>query len=52
MAPTGKTFEQVIEEAYGKAGADALMAKWRKIIKSGRTELSQDRPDLSYSPEQ
>ena len=52
MAPTGKTFEQVIAEAYGKAGADALMAKWRKIIKSGRTQLSQGRPDLSHIPEQ
>ena len=49
--PTGKTFPQVLEEAYGKAGAEALLAKWRKVVKSARERLTQGRPDLSYIPE-
>ena len=52
MAPTGKNFPQILEEAYGKPGADALLAKWRKVVKAGRTEMSQGRPDLGHIPEQ
>ena len=48
--PTGKPFPEMLEEAYGKAGADALLAKWRKVVKSENTELSRNRPDLSYIP--
>ncbi len=50
--PTGKPFPKMLEEAYGKAGADALLAKWRKVVKSANNELSQSRPDLSYIPGQ
>ena len=50
--PTGKPFPEMLEEAYGKAGADALLAKWRKVVKSENTELSRNRPDLSYIPGQ
>jgi hypothetical protein len=48
--PTGKPFPKMLEEAYGKAGADALLAKWRKVVKSANSELSRNRPDLSYIP--
>jgi hypothetical protein len=48
--PTGKPFPEMLEEAYGKAGADALLAKWRKVVKSENSELSRNRPDLSYIP--
>ncbi|MCH8948043.1 MAG: hypothetical protein IH789_10525 [Acidobacteria bacterium] len=48
--PTGKPFPKMLEEAYGKAGADALLAKWRKVVKSANSELSRSRPDLSYIP--
>jgi hypothetical protein len=50
--PTGKPFPEMLEEAYGKAGADALLAKWRKVVKSENSELSRNRPDLSYTPGQ
>lgn len=49
--PTGKPFPEMLEEAYGKAGADALLAKWRKVVKSANSELSRTRTDLSYIPE-
>jgi hypothetical protein len=48
--PTGKPFPKMLEEAYGKAGADALLAKWRKVVKSANSELSRNRPDLSSIP--
>ena len=48
--PTGKPFPEMLEEAYGKAGADALLAKWRKVVKSANNELSRSRPDLGYIP--
>ncbi len=50
--PTGKPFPEMLEEAYGKAGADALLAKWRKVVKSENSELSRNRADLSYIPGQ
>ncbi len=48
--PTGKPFPEMLEEAYGKAGADALLAKWRKVVKSENSQLTRSRPDLSYIP--
>ena len=48
--PTGKPFPEMLEEAYGKAGADALLVKWRKVVKSENSELSRNRPDLTYIP--
>ena len=48
--PTGKPFPKMLEEAYGKAGADALLAKWRKVVKSANSELTRSRTDLSYIP--
>jgi len=50
--PTGKPFPEMLEEAYGKAGADALLAKWRKVVKSENSRLERNRPDLSYIPGQ
>ncbi len=50
--PTGKPFPEMLEGAYGKAGADALLAKWRKVVKSENSELSRNRADLSYIPGQ
>lgn len=48
--PTGKPFPEMLEEAYGKAGADALLAKWRKVVKSANNRIQQSRPDLGYMP--
>lgn len=51
MQESGKTFPQVLEEAYGKAGAGALLAKWGKVVKGADSHLTQARPDLSHIPE-
>jgi hypothetical protein len=51
FTPTGKTFDEVLEEAYGKAGAEGLDARWDKVVERTETELSRARPDLSYIPE-
>jgi hypothetical protein len=48
--PTGKPFNEMLGEAYGKMGADALMARWRGLVKSTESELLQARPDLGYAP--
>ena len=49
--PTGKPFPEMLEEAFGRKTADALLASWRKVVKGSRVVLNQGRPDLSYTPE-
>ena len=48
--PSGKTFDEVLEEVYGRKGADALQAQWREVVESSEANLIQSRPDLSYIP--
>ena len=48
--PSGKPFNEMLEEAYGKTAADALLAKWREVVKGTEAQLTQSRPDLSYMP--
>jgi hypothetical protein len=48
--PTGKPFAAMLEDAYGREGANSLLARWRKVVKSSENELIKSRPDLSYLP--
>jgi hypothetical protein len=50
FSPSGKTLDEVLDEAYGKTAADALRARWTEVVKSTETSLIQGRPDLSYMP--
>jgi len=47
MAGTGKSLEEMMQEAYGDQGA-AILAGLRKGYYSSRSELLHYRPDLSY----
>jgi hypothetical protein len=49
--PSGKPFDEMLEEAYGRKAADALLASWRKVVKRTESVLTQGRPDLGYTPE-
>lgn len=51
MAPSGKTFHEVLEEAYGRSGAEALLDRWRAVVTSSSHFMVMSRPDLSYLPE-
>lgn len=51
MNPSGKPFAEMLEEAYGKRGAEALLERWRAVVKGNRSNLTMSRPDLSYIPE-
>lgn len=48
--PSGKTFNQVLEEVYGKTAARGLLTRWSEVMKSSRNHLVQARPDLGYTP--
>jgi len=48
--PSEKSLNDILEEAYGKTGAAAVCAQWRKVVKSTENSLIQGRPDLSYIP--
>jgi hypothetical protein len=48
--PSGKPFDEMLAEAYGKAGADSLLARWTKAVKGTESQLTKGRPDLSYVP--
>ena len=48
--PSGKPFGEMLEEAYGKTAAAALLANWRKVVARTDSHLVQGRPDLSYVP--
>lgn len=45
-----KPFWAMIEEVYGREGADSLRGVFRKTIRSRWSEILQHRPDLSYVP--
>ena len=45
------SFDEMLEEAYGRKAADALLASWRNVVKRSENHLNQARPDLSYTPE-
>jgi hypothetical protein len=51
MNPSGKPFNEMLADAYGKAAANALLERWRAVVKGTRNHLTQARPDLSYIPE-
>ena len=51
MQPTGKTFVEMLDEAYGKKEAGALLERFNSLVESGSEHLTVDRPDLSYIPE-
>lgn len=46
-----KPFPQVLAEAYGKAGAEALLDRWSEVVDSSASHLTRSRPDLAYAPE-
>lgn len=48
--PAGKPFNEMLEEAYGKTAAAALLVSWRNVVKRSENHLVQGRPDLSYVP--
>lgn len=51
MNPTGKTFDEMLAEAYGKKKAEALLERFDGIVEKGWEIMDSDRPDLSYIPE-
>ena len=51
MNPTGKTFDEMLAEAYGKEEAGALLDRFNGIVENGREFMTSGRPDLSYYPE-
>ena len=51
LSPSGKPFDEMLEEAYGRKAADALLASWRSVVKGSENHLTQGRPDLGYTPE-
>jgi len=50
MAPPAKSFEKMLEEAFGPEEAAAILKTFEKTIKSERSEIIRTRPDLSYLP--
>jgi hypothetical protein len=47
--PSGKPFNEMLEEAYGKTAANALLDRWHKVVERSENHLIQGRPDLSYT---
>lgn len=45
-----KPFDKMLEEAYGRQEAEALLRQFSKTIRSEHTELIRYRADLSYIP--
>lgn len=45
-----KPFPVMLEEAYGRQEAEALLERLNKCVKEEETELIRSRPDLSYNP--
>jgi hypothetical protein len=39
----------MLEEAYGKTAANALLDRWHKVVERSENHLIQGRPDLSYT---
>lgn len=48
--PPEKSFPAMLEEAYGRQGAEAHLDLDRKAVHCVRTEIMRYRPDLSYFP--
>lgn len=48
--PPAKTFEKMFEDAYGREEADALLRRFYHAVRSERTEIVENRPDLAYQP--
>jgi len=46
-----KPFDAMLEEAYGRQEAEALLHKYSKIVKYTENAIIETRPDLSYIPE-
>ena len=47
--PSGKPFNEMLEEAYGKTAANALLDRWHKVVERTENHLIQGRPELSYT---
>lgn len=52
FAPPAKSFEAMLEEAYGREGARQLMEIFGKTEESAGSWVYLHRPDLSYAPPQ
>ncbi|MBI4462685.1 MAG: hypothetical protein HY653_07260 [Acidobacteria bacterium] len=50
MAPPEKPFPKMLEEAFGRAEAEAVLKVFDKTIKSQTSEIIRTRADLSYIP--
>jgi hypothetical protein len=50
MAPQEVSFEAMLEKAYGREDANALLRSLEKTIKRQWSEIIVYRPDLSYRP--
>jgi hypothetical protein len=48
--PSGKPFPEMLEEAYGREAAEALLDRWNKVVRRTEHHLTQARPDLGYTP--
>jgi hypothetical protein len=48
--PPEKSFQAMLEEAYGREEAASLLRLYRKSVRSVRNSILQHRPDLSYVP--
>lgn len=49
--PPEERFEEILEEAYGRQEAQSLLKSFGKAVGSQRSEIIQNRADLSYVPE-
>ncbi len=45
-----KSFDKILEEAYGKQEASEIIAGLGRVIESEETEIIKFRADLSYIP--
>lgn len=50
MAPPDTPFNKMLEEAFGRTEADAILRVFDKTIKSETSEIVRMRPDLGYTP--
>lgn len=52
FTPAEKSFEAMLEEAYGRQGAENLVRAFAKAEAEASTVILAHRPDLSYTPPQ
>ena len=50
MAPPATSFDKMLEEAFGRTEAEAIIHTFDKTVVSETSEIVRDRPDLSYRP--